>query len=187
MHVSYAWGNKSDKIVDDLEGQLQSHGYEVRRDKSVMRPGDWISTFMREIGRGGTVLIVLGERYPKSHYCMRELLYLCQSSLGEKQEMLSRIVPVILDNAAIDTPAARLQIVRYWTEQREKLEHETRGLDPLCWGQSTRAQLLLIREFETQSADMLAWLADIVMPRGNAEVGDFSAVLDIIRERNHMR
>ncbi len=47
VHVSYAWGNESDKIVDALEQELQGHGYQVRRDKSVMRPGDWISTFMK--------------------------------------------------------------------------------------------------------------------------------------------
>ncbi len=116
---------------------------------------------------------------------MRELLYLWQSSLGEKQEMLSRIVPVILDDVAIDTHAARLKIVRYWKEQREKLEHETRDLDPLCWGQSTKDQLLLIRDFETRSADMLASIVDVLMPRKEIiEDGNFSAVLANIKRKH---
>jgi internalin A len=172
VHLSYAWGGDSETVADELERKLEARGHVVRRDKSSMRQGDWISRFMAEIGQATTVVVILSDKYLKSHYCMRELLYLWQSSLGNKANMLERIIPVVLPDARIDQHIDRLEIVRFWKVERERLEVATTGLNPLAWGDSTRDQLLLIRDFEHRSADMLSWVADVLIPRGASVTED---------------
>ena len=58
IYVSYAWGGESDELVDEFEQRLPKP-FKLIRDKSAMRPGDWISNFMAEIGRAELVLVVL--------------------------------------------------------------------------------------------------------------------------------
>jgi len=181
VHFSYAWGGQSDDVADKLEKTLETTGHEVRRDKSSMRRGDWISLFMREIGQAEIILILLSNKYTQSHYCMREMLYLWQSSLGDKREMLDRVVPIWLDDCKIHEAKDRMEIVRYWHDKKRELEKSTEGLPPLSWGDSTREQLLLIQDFEHRSADMLAWVSDVLMPQGKEILaGDFSGVLEML-------
>ena len=83
VYVSYAWGGESDALVDSFARRLPPQ-FQLIRDKTAMRAGDWISTFMRDIGRAERVLVVVSEKYLKSVYCMRELLHLYNASLGER-------------------------------------------------------------------------------------------------------
>ena len=184
VHVSYAWGGESEELVDQLETKF-SASYTFRRDRAAMRSGDWVSKFIAEIGQSQCVLVVFSEKYLKSSYCMRELLHLHQSSLGDKAAMLERIVPIVLGDAKIDDAVARLNVARHWKAERERLELATQGLNPLAWGDTTRNELLRIHDFEHHSADMLAWVADVLMPRGAAAVsaGNFQAVVDLLQQR----
>ena len=184
VHVSYAWGGESEALVDQLEAKL-SATCTLRRDRAAMLPGDWISKFMAEIGQSQCVLVVFSDKYLKSSYCMRELLHLYQSSLGDKAAMLERIVPIVLGDAKIDDAFARLKVVRHWKAERKHLENATQGLDPVALGATTLNELRMIRDFEHHSADMLAWVADVLMPRDAAAVsaGDFQAVVDLLQRR----
>lgn len=181
VYVSYAWGGESEQFVDALQARLDAERrIELRRDKRQLRPGDWISTFMAEIGRADQVVVVLSAKYLQSHYCMQELLHLWRSSLGEKTAFMARIVVRVLQDAALTDQVSLLQHAKYWQQERQRLETATDGLDPLSWGDSTRHRLLAIREFQTHVVDMLAWMTDVVMPRG-AEGLD--AVLERLQTR----
>ena len=81
VYVSYAWNGESEALVDAIEKRLPAN-WKLFRDRRVLRPGDWIPRFMQEIGRAECVLVVFSEKYLRSIYCMRELLYLYQSSSG---------------------------------------------------------------------------------------------------------
>lgn len=184
IHFSYAWGDASEQTTDDLERILRDAGYQVRRDKSAMRAGGWISDFMREIGQAKHVVVVLSKKYLHSIYCMRELLYLYQISLGNKQAMMEKIIPVVLTDAAISTSKQRLDVVRHWERQLQELRGATTGLDPQSWGNTTIDELLLIADFVHRSSDMLAWCADVLMPRGSALHGDGgAAILALIEQK----
>ena len=183
VHVSYAWVSESEDLVDKLEARLKEI-CTFRRDCSVLRSGDWISKFMAEIGQSQCVLVVFSAKYLKSHNCMRELLYLHQTSLGDKAAMLERIVPLVLGDANIGDQVARLAVAQHWKSERERLEAATHGLDPLAWGDSTRHALMMIHDFEHHSADMLTWAADVLMPRGAALSADnFEAVVELLQRR----
>ena len=81
-YVSYAWGDDTtegkerEAVVDRLCSEAEARGKRIIRDKTAMKIGDRISTFMDRIGKGvvnGRVCIVLSDKYLKSPYCMHEL------------------------------------------------------------------------------------------------------------------
>ena len=184
IHVSYAWGGASENLVNALEQKLE-RCCTVRRDRSVMRAGDWISNFIAEIGLSRCVLTVISAKYLKSSYCMRELLYLYQTSLGDKAMLLGRIVPIVMPDAAIDTLAQRLNHAVYWKQQSVQLDEARQHLDDLSQGEATRRERLLIADFQHHVVDMLTWVADVLMPRcqPGTDVLDSDAVVAVIHKR----
>lgn len=185
IYLSYAWGGDKEALVDRLEARLERAGYEVKRDKRSMRPGDWISDFMREIGRAKRVCVVLSEKYMQSPYCMRELLYLYQSSCGEKRDFLNRIVPLVLEDARLSKTADRLKHVRYWNEQLNELKGATEGLDPATWGGAV-SEMTMIQDFCHHTEVMLRHVSDQLMPRGiiDIEKDDFKALLTALDSKH---
>ena len=184
IYLSYAWGGAKEELVDHLEARLIREGYEVKRDKRAMRPGDWISDFMREIGQARRVCVVLSEKYVQSPYCMRELLFLYQSSCGEKADFLNRIVPLVLEDAKLSKTPERLEHVRYWNAQLKELQDATAGLDPATWG-GAGADMTMIRDFCHHTELMLRHVSDHLMPRGikDIEKDDFAAVIEALKAK----
>ena len=184
IYLSYAWGGAKEKLVDHLEDRLIREGYEVKRDKRTMRPGDWISDFMREIGQAKRVCVVLSEKYVRSPYCMRELLYLYQSSCGEKSDFLKRVVPLVLEDAKLSNTPDRLAHVRFWNTELQGLEDATAGLDPAMWGGAV-ADMTMIRDICHHTELMLRHVQDHLMPRGinDIEANDFAAVIEALKAK----
>ncbi len=184
VYFSYAWGGEKEEMVDRLEKRLIEQGYEVKRDKRSMRPGDWISDFMREIGQAQRVCVVLSEKYLQSIYCMRELLYLYQTSCGEKKSFLDRIVPLVVEDIKLSKTTNRMKHVTYWNQELQELVASTTGLDPSMWGGATN-EMAMIREFCHSIEPMLHHVNDYLMPRGikNIEENNFAAVLVALRAK----
>ena len=165
VYVSYAWGGESEALVDEIERRLPPT-LELKRDKSELRPGDWISRFMQEIGRAQFVLVVLSDKYVRSVYCMRELLYLHHTSLGEKEAFLHKLVPLTLSDLKISRAKDRAGYIQFWKHEREETEAKFAGLDHVSFGGEDRTELLAILDFQHHVSDMLAWVGDTLMPRG---------------------
>jgi internalin A len=115
---------------------------------------------------------------------MRELLYLYQRSLGDKESLLRRIVPVTMPNAAIESVLERHEYARYWRQQCTAVEESGRSLGDLSQGDATRRELLLMYDFKHHVVDMLTWVHDVLMPRagkvGDQEIAD--AVVELVRK-----
>jgi internalin A len=119
IFISFAWGDdksemgrKRSQVVEGLCTELEKEGYKILRDINQIRMGDQISDFMKRIGRGQRIIAILSDQYLRSPYCMTELHYIYQRSLGEKEDFLSRIIPVTLEDANIDTWRGRVK----WAE-----------------------------------------------------------------------
>ncbi len=165
IYVSYAWGAESDALVDAFARRLPA-SFQLIRDKTAMRTGDWISTFMRDIGRAERVLVVLSEKYLNSVYCMRELLYLYNTSLGERAAFLERAVVLTLgDGLKFSRAADRLPYARYWQKEEKKLDEMLTDFDRLSIGDADRAEQLAIKDFAHRVSDILSWVSDTLMPR----------------------
>jgi internalin A len=180
VYLSYAWGGKArpelKQFAVELESSLQAD-FDVRRDERATRSGDRISEFMREIGRGARVLVLLSDPYLRSPNCMRELLHLYHRHLENAHDLRKHVLPLILDADLTSTAKQRLGYVKFWKQRLIELKEETAGLDPVeCL--PTHHEMAMIEEFRLKTEDMLIFLDDILMPRGIPYLSenDFSAV-----------
>lgn len=180
VYLSYAWGGKSrpelKAFAMELHRSLEAD-FDVRRDEVAMREGGRISEFMREIGRGARVLVLLSDAYLRSPNCMRELLHLYHRHLENAQDLQKHVLPLILDANLTSSAKQRLGHVRFWKQHLAELREETAGLDPVeCL--PTHHEMAMIEEFRLKTEDMLIFLDDILMPRGMDRIAadDFDAV-----------
>jgi len=91
---------------------LEQEYWQVVRDKTTLRYGDLICTFMKTLGQSNLVIVVLSAKYLRSPYCMTELHALYQNARQEKQEFLNHIIPLVLDDARFGTPRERVEYAK---------------------------------------------------------------------------
>ncbi len=185
VYLSYAWGGKGrpelKAFAVDLQRSLEAD-FDVRRDEHSTRSGDRISEFMREIGRGARVLVLLSDPYLRSPNCMRELLHLYHRHLENAQDLQKHVLPLILDSGLTSTAKQRLGYVKFWKQRLAELKEDSAGLDPVeCL--PTHHEMAMIEEFRLKTEDMLIFLDDILMPRGMSSLStdDFSEVKQALR------
>jgi internalin A len=180
VYLSYAWGGKDRPELKTFAVELQRSleaDFDVRRDEYSTRSGDRISEFMREIGRGARVLVLLSDPYLRSPNCMRELLHLYHRHLENAQDLQKHVLPLILDSGLTSTAKQRLGYVKFWKQRLAELKEVTAGLDPVeCL--PTHHEMAMIEEFRLKTEDILIFLDDILMPRGMSSLStdDFSEV-----------
>jgi len=117
VFVSYAWNDESCAIVDRLQRALSQQGIRVARDREEVRYKDSIRDFMRRIGEGKCVVVVISEKYLKSENCMFELV-----EVAKAERLRERIFPIVLSDANVYKATGRIRYVSYW-------ENEIRELD----------------------------------------------------------
>jgi internalin A len=129
IFVSYAWGDHSSEdarqrteIVDRLCERLGKDSWHILRDSNVLRSGDIISGFIKRISLADHVIVVLSDKYLRSPYCMTELYSIYQRSVGEKEDFLRRIVPLVLKDARFGTPEERVEYAKHWETRYLKLK-----------------------------------------------------------------
>jgi hypothetical protein len=73
VFVSYKWNGPGDGLVDELQARLAERGVPLVRDRSAMRYRDSIRDFMRRLGGGKCIVVVVDDGYLRSPDCMFEL------------------------------------------------------------------------------------------------------------------
>lgn len=125
-----------------------------------------IPSFAEKIGRADRVLVLLSDKYLRSPNCMRELLHLFQRSQGDRADLMGRVVTVILGDLKIDRAIGRLTYVRHWRDEYAALESAYRELGVTAMGAADREEWRAIQDFQHRVSDLMAWVADVLMPRG---------------------
>jgi hypothetical protein len=123
--ISYAWGGKSEEIVNEIDRSLQSRGLKIVRDKRDLDYKDSIKDFMELIGRGNCVIVVISDKYLRSPNCMFELV-----EIAENKQFHDRVFPIVLTDANIYEPLRRIEYVKHWELKRAELAESMRTLDP---------------------------------------------------------
>jgi hypothetical protein len=189
VFVSYAWGDTSSsaseedrqrqEVVERLCETVQTEGWQVLRDKTALRYGDMISTFMKTLGQANLVIVVLSAKYLRSPYCVTELYDIYRRSL-EKEDFLRRIIPLALADAQIDTWRDRVAYAQYWEAEFKAMEQDFRQL-----GEADLKLYKAMRRWHNEVGDMLAYVNDVLHPHGfeNIEKGDFAALRQMLTQR----
>jgi hypothetical protein len=125
VYISYAWGGESERIVNELDADLQAKGIMVIRDKRDLGFKGMIRDFMQQIGRGHAVIVVISDKYLKSPNCMFELV-----EIARNKDLYDRVFPIVLGDADIYNPVRRLEYVRHWEIKRAELAQAMKGVDP---------------------------------------------------------
>ena len=94
VYFSYKWGGESERIVDEIEAALKAKGIGTVRDKADLGYKGKIGDFMREIGRGNAIVVVISDKYLTSDNTMFELV-----EIAKNKDVHERIFPVILEDA----------------------------------------------------------------------------------------
>lgn len=126
VFISYAWGEETHEreiIVNQLERSLQKRGLNVVRDKRDLGYKGSIGKFMKRIGEGNCVIVVISNKYLRSKNCMFELV-----EIARNKQFADRVFPVILSDAKIYDPIDRIDYVHYWEAEKAKLNEKIRTL-----------------------------------------------------------
>nr|WP_294549431.1 COR domain-containing protein [uncultured Rhodopila sp.] len=171
-YVSYAWGDDRTQegrarqaAVDRLCEAAAAEGHHILRDKDVMSLGDSISAFMRRIGSGDRVFVILSDKYLRSEYCMFELNEVWRTSRQEGRAFLDRVRIYALPDADVWKPADWVKWAVYWKQEHDALEAPAREHGYVVLGDIGGRRLMQMQRFYSQVSDILGTLADIVQPR----------------------
>jgi internalin A len=166
--------------IERLCQALEKGPWEVVRDKSALRYGDRISSFMKTLSRADTIIVVLSAKYLRSPYCLTELYDIYEQSLREKEGFLQRIIPIVLDDAKITDWSDRVIYTKHWETEFKTMEKNLIHL-----GGEDINLYKAMRRWHNEVADMLAYINDVLHPHGfEAIVKDnFAALRHMLEER----
>jgi internalin A len=119
VFVSYAWGGESSDVVDKLEEALGGQAITLLRDKNEIKYRDAIREFMKRIGQGKCIVVILSKKYLESKYCMFEL-----NEIADQGDVRDRVFPIILKDANVLDGEGRLQYISYWEAKKAKLDSQ---------------------------------------------------------------
>jgi hypothetical protein len=123
VYFSYAWGGESERIVNELDADLQAKGILVIRDKRDLGFKGMIRDFMQQIGHGHAVIAVISDKYLKSPNCMFELV-----EIARNKDIYDRIFPIVLADADIYNPVNRIKYIKYWEDKLKELDEAMKSV-----------------------------------------------------------
>src|SRR5215216_3471973 len=123
VYISYAWGGESERIVNELDADLQAKGILVIRDKRDLGFKGMIRDFMQQIGRGHAIIVVISDKYLKSPNCMFELV-----EIARNKDLYDRVFPIVLADADIYNPINRIKYIKHWEDKLKELDEAMRSV-----------------------------------------------------------
>ena len=123
VFISYAWGGQSEELVNQIDRSLQARGIKIVRDKRELEFKGSITEFMKRIGKGNCIIVVISDKYLRSPNCMFELV-----EIADNKQFHDRIFPIVLADANIYDPVQRLDYVKYWEDKLVKLDQAMKGV-----------------------------------------------------------
>ncbi|MBN8214881.1 MAG: leucine-rich repeat domain-containing protein, partial [Xanthomonadales bacterium] len=171
VYISYAWGTQDNdgrrplqEFAVSLQRSLEAE-FDVRRDQEAMQPGDSLEAFMREIGRGARVLVLLSDAYVHSRNCMKELENLNARNQSDPDQLRRCALPLIVDTSFSLGDDKRITYVDYWVAEAERLRQSLGDRDPTRH-LSVWKTIKTVEKIADIADEMLAFMNDVLMPRG---------------------
>ncbi|MBW4429069.1 MAG: toll/interleukin-1 receptor domain-containing protein [Nostoc desertorum CM1-VF14] len=178
IFISYAWDGESEQFVKKLDETFQAKGITIIRDKRDLGYKGLIKAFMERIGRGKCAIAVISDKYLKSPNCMFELVQIAKNG-----KFYDRIFPIVLEDAQIYKPVARLKYIKHWEEEIKELDEAMKGVSGANL-QGIREEIDQYNEIRNRIAELTNLLTDMntLTPNIHSESG-FEELLNAIAAR----
>src|SRR6185503_7699568 len=178
VYISYAWGGESERIVNELDADLQSKGIIVVRDKRDLGFKGMIRDFMRQLGQGHAVIVVISDKYLKSRNCMFELV-----EISRNKDLYDRIFPIVLGDADIHDPVNRIKYIKHWEDKIKALDEQMRSLNQANL-QGLREELDSYDEIRDNVSQLTFYLNDMnTLTVEIQENSDFASLISELEKR----
>ncbi|MGE0701073.1 MAG: COR domain-containing protein, partial [Hyphomicrobiaceae bacterium] len=168
-YVSYARaddrspdGPERELVVDLLCETASARGIAIKRDRSDLKSGESITRFMRDIGRGDLIFVVLSDKYWRSAYCMFELWEIWRNCRLDADELRERTRVFAHPSARLSDPEEIDELLAYWREKEQRLADKAR--DSLRLSQEEADQRFKIADILNFLARIRGAIRDTVRP-----------------------
>ena len=156
IFISYAWGGESESIAEAIEREFSHRNINIIRDKKDLAYKGNIGHFMQQLGLAGYVILIISPKYLRSEHCMFELL-----QIFKNKDFQNRIFPVVLDDVRINKASDRLELVKFWEHETDRLDKKIRELKDLSNIQGVTDDLNLYSEIRNNIANLTNILSEI--------------------------
>lgn len=178
VFVSYSWSDESTAIVDEFQRALEGRDIVFCRDKNEMRYKDSIRDFMKRIGRGKCIVIVLSKKYLESKNCMFEM-----TEIADCGDIRDRVFPIVLGDANVYDAVGRLRYIKYWEQKKEELDAEMKEVSGE-YLQGIREELDLFAKIRQTIAQIVDILSDMnALTPDQHQGSDFDSLLQALEAR----
>jgi len=178
VFLSYAWGGESERIVNELDADLQAKGLLVIRDKRDLGFKGMIRDFMLQFGHGHAVIVVISDKYLKSHNCMTELV-----EIARNKDFYDRIFPIVLADADIYDPVKRIKYIQHWEEKIKALDEGMKSIGG-AHQQGLREELDSYDEIRDNIARLTYFLKDMnTLTVDIQESSNFASLISELEKR----
>lgn len=189
IFFSYAWDDANhpeghrESLVNRLYESLKADGFELKRDKMDLQYRGFISDFMRELGRGGLIVVALSDKYLRSPYCMHELNEIFRNSRQERDEFAKRIFPIRVEEIKINDPIDLGSYLTFWNEELKKWNELVKN-NPSQLGRALFDEYEKIKEIHSNCGELLGYLRNMnTLTTKLLAEGDFAIVKEALRHR----
>lgn len=178
VFISYAWSGEQEEIVNQIEQALRAQGLRIIRDKRDLGYKGSISEFMKRIGTGDCVIVVISDKYLRSPNCMFELV-----EIAENKQFYDRIFPIVLADADIYRPVRQIQYIKHWEAEIKELKETLGTVDPTHL-EGIYEQLNLYDRIRDNISRLTAIVSDMntLTPEMHQEA-DFTQLYDALLKR----
>lgn len=178
VYFSYAWGGESERIVNELDADLQAKGIQIIRDKRDLGFKGMIRDFMEQIGRGHAVIVVISDKYLKSPNCMFELV-----EISKNKDFHDRIFPIVLADADIYNPVNRIKYIKHWEDKLKELDEAMKTVSGANL-QGLRAEIDSYDEIRDNISNLTYLLKDMnTLTPEMHEGSDFATLINMLEKR----
>ncbi len=173
IFISYAWGEEREAIVEKLDEIFQERGITIIRDKRDLDFKGRIKEFMKTIGKGKAIILVISEKYLKSPNCCFELV-----QIAKHGNFADRIFPIVLSDAKIFDPVDRARYVEHWEKKKDDLDDIMKNVSAANM-EGFREDIDLYAEIRTLLPRLMDVLKDMntLTPEMHAD-SDFAQIFD---------
>jgi internalin A len=123
VFVSYAWADDSTAIIDKLQQAFKGRDVVLVRDKNEVKYKDSIRDFMKRIGQGKCIVVVLTKKYLELKNYMFEM-----TEIADRGDIRNRVFPIVLEDAKIYDASGRLRYIKFWEQKKRKLDAQMKGV-----------------------------------------------------------